>query len=410
MTKKQPARLFLGTLVALTLLLLLSLSKQGHRDSAHSLPLPKQPNAQSPVHAYSISYMVKNHDSLSVILHQLPVQLPFLIPNKLLSQSTFSALHSGQIITISANHRHIVTMLSIHYHGECIELRAIDRKWRLTRTPIKYTVKTTFAAGNIGHTLLGALSKAGLPGNIKQQFIHIFEGPIRLKRDLQPNDHFALLYERKYDQGSPVQSGDILIAEITSHGKLHQAIRFHDLHQQTHYYTPAGSSISPRFLSYPVKFKRISSHFNYHRVDPILHKVHPHLGIDFAAHKGTPIHSIGAGIVIFANRLRGYGNAIKICYDRHYCALYAHMQRFAHHIRAHLHVKKGATIGYVGSTGWSTGPHLHFSFYINGIPKDWLSIKPPTPPPLNQLQKKAFVHYANTQLETLKLYQDSPIN
>ena len=410
MTIKQPARLFLGTLIALTLLLLLILSKPSERNSAHSLSLPKQPEAHAPAHGYSTSYTVKNHDSLSTILHQLPVQLPFPIARKLLRQSTLSTLHPGQIIKISASHGHLVTMLSTHHHGDSIKLRAIDKQWRLTRRPVRYTVKTSFATGHIGHTLLGALSKAGLPGHIKQQFIHIFEGPIRLKRDLQPEDRFALLYEKKYDQGSPVQSGDILIAEITSHGKLHQAIRFHDLHQNTHYYTPAGKRISPRFLSYPVKFKRISSHFNYHRVDPILHKVHPHLGIDFAAHRGTPIHSIGAGKVIFANRLRGYGNAIKICYDRHYCALYAHMQRFAHNIRAHLPVKKGATIGYVGSTGWSTGPHLHFSFYINGIPKDWLSIKPPTPPPLNHRQKKAFVQYANTQLETLKLYQNAPLN
>ncbi|QHG92420.1 M23 family metallopeptidase [Coxiella endosymbiont of Amblyomma sculptum] len=143
----------------------------------------------------------------------------------------------------------------------------------------------------------------------------------------------------------------------------HNLIRIHHSVQKT------------RFLRTPLqRYKRISSYFSYHRYDPILRKIKPHLGIDFAAPLGTPIKSIGDGQIVFLGYRGGYGKTIQVRYSRHCLALYGHMLKFA---KVHLYswVHKGEIIGYVGKSGWATGPHLHFGFYVNGKPQNWLSVQ-----------------------------------
>ncbi len=230
----------------------------------------------------------------------------------------------------------------------------------------------TYKAATIEHSFAKAALKIGLTQAQIQQVSHIFSSNIDFTRDIHVGDRFSILYNKHYRHS---KKGPIIVATFTNRGHTYKALRFTYPNYHSGYYTPEGHSITPLFLRKPLKYKRISGYFSLHRYDPVLHIVHPHLGIDFAAPMGTKIKSIGHGTVIFQGRKGGYGNAVIIRYNRKYKALYGHMSRFATHQHVGSTVKKGQVIGYVGRTGWATGPHLHFEIYVYGIPKNPLTMK-----------------------------------
>ena len=228
------------------------------------------------------------------------------------------------------------------------------------------TIKNTFAK---------SAHDAGLTYAQIHQLSDIFAGSINFSHDIHPGDKFSLLYNEYYWHDKKEKPGNILAATITNRGKTYTALRFTYPYNHSGYYTPDGHGVEPLFLRYPLHYKRISSYFSLHRYDPFLHIVHPHLGVDFAAPTGTKIKSIGNGKIIFRGRKGGYGNTVIVRYEKKYKALYGHLSRFAANQQVGSTVKKGQIIGYVGSTGWATGPHLHFGLYIHGIPRNPLTMK-----------------------------------
>ncbi len=267
------------------------------------------------------------------------------------------------------------------------------------------TTNLAFNTGRISTTLSAATHKAGLNHKMYSQLKQIFQGTVSFTHDLRRGDQFSVLYKEYYINGKRYRTGKIVAAELINRGKKYQAIHYSYPKGHSGYYTPKGHGIEPLFLSAPVHYRRISSRFSYNRFDPILHKVHPHLGIDYAANTGTPIRSIGDGRIVFIGYDGGYGNAIKIQYGRHYEGLYAHMWKFADNLHIHQTVHKGQVIGYVGSTGWSTGHHLHFGFYVDGVARNWLAFKQPTPRPIPKLYRPLFKMKAKRLLAALSLYQ-----
>ena len=236
------------------------------------------------------------------------------------------------------------------------------------------TTALAYKSGVIHRSLAAAAKAAGLTYHMSSQLSNIFAGSVNFNA-LRTGDHFGVLYKEYYLNGKKDHPGPIVAASFTHKGKTYKAVRFTYPHDHTGYYTPDGKGVEPLFLRSPLNYKRISGHFTFHRYDPVLHLIHPHLGIDYAAKYGTPIQSIGDGKVIFHGKKGGYGNAVVVRYSRKYRALYGHMSRIATHLRNGEYVKKGQIIGYVGSTGWSTGPHLHFEMYVYGIPHDPLKMK-----------------------------------
>ncbi|MBS0350826.1 MAG: M23 family metallopeptidase [Proteobacteria bacterium] len=181
-----------------------------------------------------------------------------------------------------------------------------------------------------------------------------------LDTHLRQTQRFNALYDR---------AGHLLLATITVHNHTYQAIRYTDSKKVTSYYTPNGKSLlTSAFLKAPLHYTRISDGYTLHRWHPILHLYRPHYGIDFAAPAGTPIHAIASGQVRFAGWGGGYGNAIVIKHNSRYQSLYAHLSHFAATVKPGQHVHQGDIIGYVGSTGLATGPHLHFGIYQYGKP------------------------------------------
>jgi murein DD-endopeptidase MepM/ murein hydrolase activator NlpD len=258
----------------------------------------------------------------------------------------------------------------------------------------KQTPILNFKAGTIHSSFSNGAIAAGLNYQLISQFETIFQGKINFRKNVRPDDRFNVLYNEIYIDGKKSHSGKIQLAQYIHHHHKYTAVRFTAPNHQSGYYNLQGKGMEPLFLPVALHYKRISSPFSLHRLDPIAHKIQPHYGVDYAAPRGTPIHSVGNGTIIFKGRDQGYGNAIKIAYGKHIVSLYAHMSRFAH-VRGGERVKKGQIIGYVGMTGWATGPHLHFGWYVNGIPKDPLKRKTFYNPPIARQYKNMFLAHTN---------------
>lgn len=222
---------------------------------------------------------------------------------------------------------------------------------------------------------------------LAQAFVAGFKNSLNFRRDLRKGDKLAMLYAQKYRLGSPFSMPILEAAFIEMRGKRHSVY----LNSDERYYDEKGRQVEGFLLSRPVRNARISSGFTRRRWHPILHRYRAHLGIDYAAPRGTPIMAAGSGRVIFAGRTRGYGNVIKIRHSDGYVTLYAHQKAFRRGIKRGSYVKQGQIIGYIGTTGLSTGPHLHFGLYKNGRAINPARVVRVTTKELHGKDRKAFL-------------------
>ena len=205
---------------------------------------------------------------------------------------------------------------------------------------------------------------------------------------LQKGDYFKVDYQKEFVDSQFVGIGKVLAAYFFHHGKEYYAIPFVQ-ESVEEYFDEHGNSLRKAFLKTPIEFARISSRFSSHRFHPVLKKYRPHYGVDYAAPTGTPIRTVGDGIVVAKGYGRGNGNYVKIRHNSVYTTQYLHMSRFGKGIKKGTKVKQGQIIGYVGSTGLATGPHLDFRFYVNGTPVDPLKVEiPPSHPVADSLRAK----------------------
>ncbi|WP_345992584.1 peptidoglycan DD-metalloendopeptidase family protein [Sulfurimonas sp. HSL-1716] len=204
--------------------------------------------------------------------------------------------------------------------------------------------------------------KATNSKKIAQIFVEGFKNSLNFKVDVHKGDKLVMIYDRMYRLGRPFSMPTLDVSMIQLGKKRHYVYRYTD----DRFYDEKGAEVEGFLLARPVRGARISSGFTLKRWHPILHKYRAHLGIDYAARPGTPIMAAGSGRIIFCGRTNGYGNLIKIAHGDGYVTLYAHQKAFRHGIRRGKYVKQGQIIGYVGTTGLSTGPHLHFGLYKDG--------------------------------------------
>ena len=235
----------------------------------------------------------------------------------------------------------------------------------------------TFAAGTINDSLFLSGQRAGMDDRLIMELANIFGWDIDFILDIREGDAFSVLYEEHFLDGEKIGNGAILAASFTNRGKTFRAVRYTNADGISHYFTPEGKSMRKEFLRTPVDFARISSHFNLRRKHPVLNRIRAHKGTDYAAPRGTPIKASGDGKVIHAGRKGGYGNVVIIQHGQKYKTLYAHLHKFRRGIRKGARVKQGQVIGYVGSTGLATGPHLHYEFYVNGAVRNPVRVKLP---------------------------------
>lgn len=232
-----------------------------------------------------------------------------------------------------------------------------------TETPLHFSS----THGIIESTFTRAGHKAGLSDDLITELTRIFAWDIDFASSLDEGDQFTVIYKEDSSLGQKKNSGQIIAAEFVTQGKILTAVRYKDHNGMFNYYSPEGKSMQKAFLSAPVDYARISSHFNSHRKHPVLNRIRAHKGVDYAARTGTPVKSAGNGIISFRGRKGGYGNVMIVKHGDHYETLYAHLSNFKKGLEDGDRVKQGEVIGYVGQTGLATGPHLHYEFRIDGV-------------------------------------------
>ena len=244
-------------------------------------------------------------------------------------------------------------------------------------------------SGEITSSLYGSTDAAGVPDQVASQIAEIFSGEIDFYRDLHRGDRFRVVYETYGHDGMVAHTGRVMAVEFVAGGKVHQAVWYQPHGESGSYYGFDGRSMRRAFLKAPLQFTRISSVFGG-REHPILKIWKWHTGVDYAAPTGTPIRATADGVVKFVGQQTGYGNAIELKHQGVYSTLYGHMSAFAHGIKAGQTVTQGQVIGYVGMTGWATGPHLHYEFRIAGVAHDPLHVAMPDSVPIAHDQLASF--------------------
>lgn len=230
--------------------------------------------------------------------------------------------------------------------------------------------RPTYAMGRITDSLYQSGVAAGLPDSLIIELADIFGYDIDFVQDIRVGDRYTVIYEDLYKDGKKLRAGNILAAEFINQGQALRAVRYVDPQGTAGYYAAGGQSLRKAFLRTPLDVFRVSSNFSRGRFHPVLNRIRAHLGTDYAASVGTPIKATGDGRVTFMGWKGGYGRAVVIRHGSSYETLYAHMSRFRNGLGHGSRVQQGQVIGYVGSTGLATGPHLHYEFRVNGVHRD----------------------------------------
>ncbi|MCC8342398.1 peptidoglycan DD-metalloendopeptidase family protein [Pseudomonas stutzeri] len=340
------------------------------------------------------SVVVANGDTLSTVFAK--VGLSPAVMHAVLASSPdakqLSRLKIGQTLEFQLTEQGELASLRSKLNSlETLALEQTPKGYVFKKEQVKPEVSTAYARGEIDSSLFLAAKRAGLSHNLTMDLANVFGYDIDFALDIRKGDSFEVIYEEKTVEGQRVGTGNILAARFTNRGKTYSAVRYTSKDGTTSYYNADGTSMRKAFIRTPVDFARISSRFSNGRKHPILNKIRAHKGVDYAAPHGTPIKSAGDGKVLLAGRKGGYGNTVIIQHGQRYRTLYAHMQGFAKGVRNGSTVKQGQIIGYIGTTGLSTGPHLHYEFQVDGVHVDPLGLKLPMADPIAKSEMPRFM-------------------
>lgn len=270
----------------------------------------------------------------------------------------------------------------------------------------KPEARPAFASGTIDGSLYVAAREAGLNDQLTMELAGIFGWEIDFVYDVRKGDQFEVVYEELYLDGEKFGTGRILSARFVNRGEENIALLYTDSNGDSDYYTPDGKSMRKAFLRTPIN-ARVSSPFNLQRRHPVLDVVRPHEGTDYGAPPGTPIKAAGAGRVIFAGWKGGYGRTVVLKHGDNITTLYAHMSRIGKGIKNGTRVKQSETIGYVGSSGMVTGPHLHYEFRLNGAPRNSRTVKLPDAKPVPSSEMARFKQVTEQRIAQFDVLSES---
>jgi murein DD-endopeptidase MepM/ murein hydrolase activator NlpD len=251
---------------------------------------------------------------------------------------------------------------------------------KMIENPVETKVRV--ASATIDSSLFQAAESAQVSDTVALKLAGVFAWDIDFVLDIRQGDRFTAEYEQIYQDGKYLRDGEVLAAEFVNNGHVYRAVRYVSDTGHVGYYTPTGRPMRKAFLRAPVDFSRVSSAFNPHRLHPILDTIRGHMGTDYAAPTGTPVHAAGDGRVSFAGKKGGYGNCLVITHGNGISTLYGHLSRFAQSARVGNKVDQGQVVAYVGMTGLATGPHLHYEYLVNGVHKNPQTVQLPGAEPL----------------------------
>lgn len=256
--------------------------------------------------------------------------------------------------------------------------------------PIVYDITQVVAQGTITSSLFADGAEAGLSDVTMLELADIFGWDIDFSTDIRKNDSFKLVYEKRFLNGEEASPGKILAARFENQGEAYEAYYYQSTDGKEGYYNTRGESLARQFLKSPINFGYVSSGFSYSRVNPVTKQVTPHRAIDYAAPQGTPVVAIADGEVTLAGSKGGLGITIEVEHGQ-YKSQYAHLSKIKSDVKRGATVYQGDVIGYVGSTGISTGPHLQYAFFKDGAPINPLTAELPLGEPLGGSEQDRFV-------------------
>jgi murein DD-endopeptidase MepM/ murein hydrolase activator NlpD len=383
--KKVPAKAVL-LIFLLSIILILLLYVDFSTDE--SLPeeiietsedLEKKP---ADVLSYKI-HTVKDGENLSIIFEDFNVPLNtayriFRLDNKKLlsrikpgDEMRFTYL-GNKITNIEIGKDSINSLLIDLTDG--ISIKEITKGVELVRSFKSGIIKTSFYESAL---------EAEIPDSVIMDFAYIFGWDVDFVFDIREGDSFFLVYETAFSNGEKIDNGDIVVAKFINNGNVYKANRFYTGENKKEFFDDNGNNLQKAFLRAPLDFAYISSHFNPNRMHPVLHTIRAHNGTDYAAKRGSPVRTTGNGTIKYAGRRNGCGNEIVIQHTNDYSTRYCHLDRFHSGIAKGKKVFQGETIGYVGSTGLATGPHLHYEFKIGNKHIDPVKLKLPSAEPIS---------------------------
>ncbi|MEO8103526.1 MAG: M23 family metallopeptidase, partial [Betaproteobacteria bacterium] len=388
------------------------LDPMARRELTEILALPTAEEATLAFNApaqFRSSDRVQRGDTVAVLLQRLNVNdnaaFNFLRTDKS-ARSIFQLRPGRTVQAVTDADGAMLSFTYLHSHDQFLQVTRQEKGFVAQEMKIAPTVQQVYKSGTILSSLYGATDAAGIPDAIANQMARIFSTDIDFHIDLRKADRFSVVYEMLYYDGEYLRPGRVLSAEFTNNGKNFEAYLFTDAEGNDGYYSADGQNRAKSFLRSALAFSRVSSGFGG-RVHPLLKNWRQHTGVDFAAPRGTPIWATADGTVETAGVKGGYGNMIEVRHSGGITTLYGHLSGFAAGVRRGTRVSQGQIIGYVGATGWATGPHLHYEFKVSGIHQDPLRVALPKAEPLPPRYMAAFKQAAAQESESLALLRDT---
>ncbi len=340
------------------------------------------------------------------------------IPNEeiqkiIAAATTLSALHKIPRNTKLSLYRNVNTSQVVKLAFKLSPLKILilqqnaAHEWIPALENKEVTTRESVFAGTITENLWNSAVSAGIDPQTVYTFADIFSWQIDFDREIRPSDTWRILVERQYVEQKPFQWGNILVAEYRKGDEYFVAVRYKDENGISGYYDMNGVSVKGAFLKSPLRYSRISSRFQKRRFHPLLRINRPHLGVDYAAVRNTPVRAVGDGRIEVAGRVSSNGIMVKIRHSELYQTAYKHLQRLGKGIKKNGVVEQGQIVGYVGSTGMATGPHLHFEFYENGVYKDPLGKRFPRE---KSIGPKKLTQYKETAENAMQRLNASYVN
>ncbi|MFW1677207.1 OapA family protein [Pontibacter sp. JAM-7] len=375
--------------------------------AAKSVPATTAPAKPVPAPENWVEYEVESGDNLTTLFKKagLSARDVYTVATAAKPHKTFARMHPGERLAFLIEGGKLEKLRYIQSRLTSTLLIRDEDSFTVEKIERIPEVRQQFTSGTIENSLFVAGEHAGLSNKKIMELASLFGWDVDFVLDIRQGDSFNVMYEEHYLDGEKIDEGPILAAQFTNQGNTFTALRYINQDGDSNYYTPDGYSMRKAFLRSPVDFARISSRFNLKRKHPVLNRIRAHKGVDYAAGSGTPIKSAGDGKIIFRGVKGGYGNVVIVQHGGNITTLYAHMRSFKRGQSVGSRVKQGQVVGFVGSSGLATGPHLHYEFRVNGVHKNPLTVKLPQAEPIPKSERGSFDIAANRLLAQLETYQ-----
>jgi murein DD-endopeptidase MepM/ murein hydrolase activator NlpD len=382
-----------------------------HRLVAEVVPLPDLVPLVDQAETFTSQDRVLRGDTVAVLFERLGISDPRAV-EFLRADGTGRVLYRQLVPgrTLQAETGPGGELRALRYFLSAASLLEVTRQgdtFRARMRAINEPPRIVYRTAAIRSSLFAASDAAGIPDAIAMQIARVFATDIDFHSDLRKGDRFSVAYEMLYDSGELVAPGRIIAAEFVNDGRTYHAVLFRDDEGVEGYYSLDGTNRAKAFLRSPVEFSRVSSGFGA-RFHPIFKNWRAHTGVDFAAPHGTRVLATADGVVVAAGNRGGYGNAVEIRHGSGITTLYAHLSGFAKGVRAGTRVQQGEPVGFVGATGFATGPHLHYEFKLGGAHQDPMKVALPKADPVPAHLRPQFIRVADSARATIQRVSAAP--